>query len=105
MSAHPNFVAKFGLVCVVIIPSPLGRSHFEVVLASLRATCTLRGSWQDFEWSLYGCTGGGKSTGEHGGEVHSVRKLCSGLLGSGPRIKAWLWRGMSAGDCEGRVQC
>ena len=34
-----------GLVCVVIFPSPQGKSHFGVVLAPLRATCTLPGFW------------------------------------------------------------
>ena len=37
-----------GLVCVVIFPSVQGRNHAGVVLAPVRAACTLLGMWHRF---------------------------------------------------------
>ena len=40
------------LVCIVILSSPQGRSHFGVVLASTGATCTLLDLCYCFGWAL-----------------------------------------------------
>lgn len=48
---QPSAGAAVGLLCVVLFPSPWGRSHFGVVLAPVGAACTLPGSWHHFVWA------------------------------------------------------
>ena len=48
---QPTAGATVVLVCAVIFPSLWSRSHFEVVLASVRAACTLLALRHHFGWA------------------------------------------------------
>lgn len=49
---QPPAGAAIGQVCVVIFPSPWGRSHFGVVIASVLAACSLSGLRHYIHWAL-----------------------------------------------------
>ena len=79
--SQPPPEAAVGLMCVVIFLSPQGRSHFGVILAPVRAICTLPGFWHFFEGAVAkGILGRAGLQESMGGRACGVGKVCAGPL-------------------------
>ena len=83
-------------VCVVTL-SPLGTSHFGVVLASISTACTLPAVWHCILVLQTGLSGGGSFAEEHSIGAHSTSNICTGPLWE--RVKAGQVKGMDLQKC------
>ena len=72
MCPQPTAGGAVELLCLVIFPSPQGKSHFGVVLLIVRAACRMRNVRQYFEGSA---AEAGVFIGEQQGRLHSFSQV------------------------------